>query len=294
MARILSEPEFDLPDSPNIQKISKTVHLPPLDLNSQPKYSPLNSSLYSYSSESLPQTKIPNPEMKTLLEQLDITAYQNIPRIDHTIPVKPDRKYITGTYTGQIQDNTRTGAGIFAFANGEEYHGSWLNDLPSGYGLLKLAENTVYEGEFADGLFHGDGKYKSPKGSYEGTWKNGLQDGAGKEIIGKFEYNGGFSDGKRHGLGTARFDSLIFEGKWRNGDFVKGKVREKEENECLGEGRWRKGKLKRFSIPVEGEIMLKVSGKDELTKGKLECENRNSADVRIRNESDATVLRLLA
>jgi hypothetical protein len=281
-------PESDLAQTE--RQISLIIISPLTSLRKEnPKSSSSPSSVVS---PRLQDPKCQDPsdsEIKILLSLLEPKVLQKILYIDYSIPVERNKKYRTGTYTGQVKENIRTGVGIFLFMSGEEYHGSWLNDLPSGYGLLRLVENTVYEGEFAEGLFNGDGTYKSPSGSYEGTWKNGLQDGAGKEIIGKYEYNGGFSDGKKHGLGIACVDNLIFEGKWRNGDFVKGKVREKEENECLGKGRWRKGRLKRFTLPVEVKAVLKIVG-EKLSKGKLLWENRPSIDVKFKVNNNSTLL----
>jgi hypothetical protein len=80
----------------------------------------------------------------------------------------------------------------------------------TGQGILGYDDQTVYEGEFVDGLRNGQGTMVYGNGDiYEGGWVNGQRtgpDGQATEGIyvaheGKEIYQGEFVDNKRHGSG---------------------------------------------------------------------------------------------
>ena len=81
-------------------------------------------------------------------------------------------------------------------------------------------EGSVYEGEFKNGLRHGQGKYTMPDGFiYEGTWLDDQIQGAGvaRYPTGQI-YEGQFKQGVPHGKGTMTFaDGTIYDGSWLNG-----------------------------------------------------------------------------
>ena len=124
-------------------------------------------------------------------------------------------------YKGEWKDNSRHGKGKLIYKDGSFYEGTWEDGMPRhGKGTYKYGgtynygENRdVYEGEFRDGKFHGQGKLIYKDGSvYEGTWENGMpRNGKGtyKETFGRV-YEGAFVDGKRHGKvkEVRRFKSL--------------------------------------------------------------------------------------
>jgi hypothetical protein len=74
------------------------------------------------------------------------------------------------------------------------YVGARRNRLPHGQGKAKYADNSTYEGEFADGKAHGRGTWYSACGtmSHTGEWK----------------------EGKRHGQGTSTMDDVTLKGVW--------------------------------------------------------------------------------
>ena len=53
--------------------------------------------------------------------------------------------------------------------NGDEYRGSLEKGVPSGHGKLFGKDRVeVYEGEFVDGVKHGNGKQTMPNGDIYG------------------------------------------------------------------------------------------------------------------------------
>ena len=75
----------------------------------------------------------------------------------------------------------------------------------------------VYEGEYADGLKDGRGKFFYVSGSvYEGHWRADQKHGAGREVYPDgASYEGAFELGARHGVGTLRYaNNDVYEGEW--------------------------------------------------------------------------------
>jgi len=80
-----------------------------------------------------------------------------------------------------VKGNCFTGAGVFKFANGDQYDGQWLNGKPHGMGKYIFANGDKYTGNFLLGKRHGFGVYVWLKGGkYEGNWKEDKRDGYGK------------------------------------------------------------------------------------------------------------------
>lgn len=52
---------------------------------------------------------------------------------------------------------------------GDVYTGEWVNDKKHGRGVEKLADGvTIYEGNFVDGRWHGDGVLRRPSKYFPG------------------------------------------------------------------------------------------------------------------------------
>ncbi|KAL4707563.1 hypothetical protein ACJJTC_001608 [Scirpophaga incertulas] len=61
------------------------------------------------------------------------------------------------------------------FPTGSQYTGSWDVLGMSGYGTYVFPNQVVYEGNFSDGMFHGEGELRYPSGAIlRGNWKRGL------------------------------------------------------------------------------------------------------------------------
>jgi len=66
----------------------------------------------------------------------------------------------------------------------ESYEGNWINGYQTGKGKLTLhTVGKIYEGDFTNGRFDGEGTYSSNDGSYyTGGFKNGTENGYGKQF----------------------------------------------------------------------------------------------------------------
>lgn len=76
-----------------------------------------------------------------------------------------------------------------------------------------------YTGQTDFGYFAGNGKFTFSDGSeVNGTWKNNVLTGQGREIIPeKGSYEGGFQDSQKEGNGTFKWKSgAIYTGEWEN------------------------------------------------------------------------------
>ena len=64
-----------------------------------------------------------------------------------------------------------TGLGIMKFENGSLYEGQWENGVRSGYGRLIQDSGNVYEGRWSKDLANGYGVFSNLQGyRYEGNW----------------------------------------------------------------------------------------------------------------------------
>ena len=137
--------------------------------------------------------------------------------------------YPDGTeYIGQVLNGVKFGKGILKGKNNEViYEGHWVNDYQHGEGKQVLDENTIYIGEFFEGIISGKGKIVSTsekKYYYEGIFLNGEKHGHGEEIIHESRYIGDFYEGKRHGRGKYFVENgIYYEGQFEN-DKINGKV----------------------------------------------------------------------
>ena len=96
-----------------------------------------------------------------------------------------------------LEGNCRNGQGVFRFANGDKYVGSWANGQPHGKGKYYFASRERYEGDFRFGKFEGTGTMYYPDGAYyTGGWRKNLKNGPGRLV---------------------RTNGTITEGAWVNG-----------------------------------------------------------------------------
>jgi len=111
----------------------------------------------------------------------------------------------------------------------------------SGYGRHRYANGDRYEGEWHDGLRHGQGRWSTPANvwaidgtgrlvdgaprfdTYEGGWENDMRHGNGVLTLARGStYVGDFIRGKKHGQGRMRQldprgpvgDLVVYEGEW--------------------------------------------------------------------------------
>ena len=135
-------------------------------------------------------------------------------------------KTSTFVYDGGFVDNIPTGIGILTTADGSYYSGSWLDGKRNGIGEMYFPNGDSYSGAWENNEFHGIGKfsYTNVGAYYEGEWKKGLQDGKGRFVAPGFSYNGEWEKGWMDGEGILSFS---------NGDHYEGTL---HENKIDGAG----------------------------------------------------------
>ena len=133
-----------------------------------------------------------------------------------------------GKYTGKcrVEKNTSTGRPVYA---------------PTGQGHMVYINNTVYDGEWKDGLWHGDGTLSagSDGDTYQGEWIKGKRDGLGQQSDSKGnKYAGEWKDDVRAGDGYFTHHSgWTVEGRWEDDrciecDFISGLADANYESVC--------------------------------------------------------------
>ncbi|GFH18527.1 flagellar radial spoke protein 1, partial [Haematococcus lacustris] len=84
------------------------------------------------------------------------------------------------TYFGGYVDDLKEGPGVYVFAAGAFYVGTFKGGKREGRGVMLLPDGGLYEGELVADKFHGQGQYRYPDGSvYTGTWAAGAKHGPG-------------------------------------------------------------------------------------------------------------------
>ena len=85
---------------------------------------------------------------------------------------------------------------------------------------IKVLNQDLYNGEYKDGLYHGQGTYTHSNGDiYEGDWKEGKRHGHGTYIESEGDkYVGEWKNEKRHGHGTQTSpDETKYRGEYKDG-----------------------------------------------------------------------------
>jgi hypothetical protein len=131
-------------------------------------------------------------------------------------------------YIGEYVSGQKSGRGREIW---EMMENQKLTD-PSLSWLFKCKGLYMYEGEYKNGNFDGEGKFFAPCGrKYEGSWKMGRPYGFGHALFlskdercslyRPYKYVGQWVDGKRHGHGTVYF----FDGSMKSGNFAYGQLK---------------------------------------------------------------------
>lgn len=144
------------------------------------------------------------------------------------------RESFSGTISG------RDCNGLLKYRNGDYFNGTISNDqIMDGHGKITYDGYGIYEGDFRNGDFHGQGTYASEDGTwiYKGSYENGYKNGSGteywpkekrKSYAGFLECN--YKDGERNGVGTWYFN---------NHTYNKCKFKNGKEISVIEEGTWR-------------------------------------------------------
>ena len=142
------------------------------------------------------------------------------------------------TYRGPFENNKKHTnkehpKGIMSYKDGPKYIGGWKDDKRDDDGnalLIFQDKNPVYQGNFKNDKFHGEGAIQWSNNTwYKGQWKNGKKEGHGVMVYqNKMKYEGEFKNDERNGKGE-----LIWNGsstyKKYVGEFKDNKMHSKEE-----------------------------------------------------------------
>lgn len=115
-----------------------------------------------------------------------------------------------GTYTGDLVDGIRHGAGALVFANGDRYDGTFAQGFRHGHGVFTSERgNRIFEGEWRRSEKHGVGRERwlASGDRYDGEYQRDVFHGRGVLLRGVSgsKYDGEFQNGKKHGHGRMEF-----------------------------------------------------------------------------------------
>ena len=90
-------------------------------------------------------------------------------------------------------------------------------DCENGWGIYKF-ENAVYEGQWKNNMFHGDGSLRWSDGAfYSGSFKFNLRDGQGVFTFNGDKYEGEYKENEKSGEGTYTYNNgNIYVGQWKS------------------------------------------------------------------------------
>lgn len=156
---------------------------------------PITISTYLDNFQTLYSGNITGGEMTDTLQVTDMPL-----RIEY------DGTQYDGLYTGSVNQSLPNGNGVFKYEDRDlffDYSGNWSNGALSGNGTLYSNDATVhfmdldrtgiYNGEVIDGVFCGQGTFSATNDegihyTYEGEWANGLWNGQGKQVYDSDDY----------------------------------------------------------------------------------------------------------
>ena len=130
-----------------------------------------------------------------------------------------------GSETGCIQGDCQNQTSTYVWENGDNYQGEFVDGLFHGNGSIVYSDRSSYVGEWKDGKQNGQGTYTFSDGSsYTGEWKDGKQNGQGASTFSDgSSYVGEWNDGKQNGQGTYIYNNgSSWTGVWRNNEQQKG------------------------------------------------------------------------
>ena len=91
-------------------------------------------------------------------------------------------------YEGEVDKNfTRSGYGVYNYANGDVYEGEFKNGLREGTGEYKYIDGCVYRGEWAEDKKEGKGVFIIGDKEYAGKWANDFFKSGFKYDVSEFE-----------------------------------------------------------------------------------------------------------
>jgi MORN repeat len=142
------------------------------------------------------------------------------------------------------------------YGNSEVYEGQWHEGLKHGQGTRTWSSGEKYEGGWKENKRQGYGIQTYVDGStYEGGWNDDQECGYGKKTKTTGEvYSGGFCDGKEHGYAVREHnDGRKYEGGIKDGQAY-GFGRGTFKNDRRVEGGWKDGKAHGWGTEEVGTL----------------------------------------
>ena len=126
--------------------------------------------------------------------------------------------------------------GKLTWNNGYEYNGNFNGFSLQGKGKLKSPEGDIYEGDFDENYFHGEGKYTyhDSQNTYEGEFQYGIKKGKGKYTAkNEYIYNGNWDNDLPFGYGklSTSDNSCVLKCTFRAGKIAEDPIYEKGSKE---------------------------------------------------------------
>ena len=165
---------------------------------------------------------------KSRLNKEELPPFQKFPRIPPInrlffLGPEPTESPISACcYMGSFSKGVPHGKGReFSVSHETVYQGEWRDGLYQGDGTLWRKDGCRLEGTFVNGYLEGTGTIFRSNGSvsYRGQFVGGNRDGKGIEYEENgTEYEGEFKDDRRHGHGLlSREKEVLYDGEWLNG-----------------------------------------------------------------------------
>lgn len=152
--------------------------------------------------------------------------------------------------------------GILKWNDGDEYKGTFYNDLLSGYGRYLTNESgTTYEGQFKNNEMNGFGIEKWKLGSvFIGDYVNNEKNGIGLMNFDDYSvFEGEFKENNINGYGTLTQSNIIIKGFYVNNQLDKYGIWEDKKNNRRYEGEMTpQGGWEGFGILYEGDNSITI------------------------------------
>ena len=113
--------------------------------------------------------------------------------------------------------------GTYYDADGDQYDGEFKDGVRHGQGTSTFVNGDQYDGEWKDNKRHGQGTYSYSSGNqYVGEYKDDLRHGRGTfTFVNGGQYVGEYKDDLRHGQGTFTFvNGEQWAGFYSNNQFI--------------------------------------------------------------------------
>ena len=143
-----------------------------------------------------------------------------------------------------VSGNCVNGKGKYLDPDGNIYEGNFVNGKFEGQGTLRYKNGDVYIGQFSNNVRNGKGTIKyANRLIYDGNWVEGKKNGKGKSTFPNGTiYDGNWVDNNYNGKGTYKYASGdIYEGNFVVGTY-EGQGRLTLKNGDYYDGEWKKFK----------------------------------------------------